>query len=189
VALDDSCICSGIALFFFSSLLACLKMALLPENALSASRLLMLPQLWMLTSAGGMPGPKVQLLESSIAGFYNILPRFVRKVVSALFQVGPHGCLSAGVIIWMVRRMVLRRVPLRLDGKLVLVNGATSRLGYELSRQLLCRGANVIMVGPKGRPMEGYKTQMQADFKTSAAVVFTRECDCRDGNKLLYLLM
>jgi len=155
------------------------------ENVFSASRLLMLPQLWMLTSAGGMPGPKVQLLESSIAGFCNILPRFLRQVVPALFKVGGiHGCLSAGVILWMVRRMVLRRDPLRLDGKLVLVNGATSRLGYELSRQLLCRGANVIMVGPKGRPMEGYKTQMQADFKTSAAVIFTRECDCRDGNKL-----
>ena len=34
----------------------------------------MLPQLWMLTSASGMPGPKVLLSESSLADGAKMVP-------------------------------------------------------------------------------------------------------------------
>ena len=34
----------------------------------------MLPQLWMLTSASGMPGPKVLLSESSLADSAKMVP-------------------------------------------------------------------------------------------------------------------
>jgi len=139
---------------------------------------------WMQTSAGGMPGPKLQLMESSVGGVFTLLPPFMRQMMIALREAGAYSFLSMGAVIVLARRMIMQKDQMRIDGKLVLVNGATSRLGCELCAQLSRRGANIIMVGAKGRPMESYKTQIEDKASASAALIFTRECNCSDGKSV-----
>eukprot|EP00802_Teleaulax_amphioxeia_P023861 Tamp_24494.p1 GENE.Tamp_24494~~Tamp_24494.p1 ORF type:complete len:320 (+),score=28.89 Tamp_24494:32-961(+) len=128
-----------------------------------------------------MPGPKVQLTESSVAGVASVLPAFVRQMAVSLREAGPYSWLSMGAAALLARRIVLRQDPLQLDGKFVVVNNATSRLGCSVCAQLLRRGAHVIMVGPKNRPIEGFLTQIRGEVGCCAALLLGRECDCRDG--------
>jgi NADPH:quinone reductase-like Zn-dependent oxidoreductase len=75
--------------------------------------------------------------DAQMRGFEQMLPR--------LLDAGPHGFLSVGALLLFARALFAHHEPLKLDGKLVLVNGATSRLGSEVCAQLLRRGANVIV--------------------------------------------
>ena len=77
-------------------------------------------------------------------------------LASSRGATSPYACLAAGALLLLVPRVLWGKERLRLDGKLVLVNGVTSRLGGEVCRLLAQRGAHVIMVAPKNRPLESY---------------------------------
>ena len=134
------------------------------------------------TSALGAPGPKLEVMEFSVALASTQLPAFMLRAGRAAMQA-PYGCLSLCALLIVGRRVLTWQAPFRLDGKLVLVSGVTSRLGREVCRRLLACGATLVLVGPKGRSLDGFVSQIKGSTERWAQIM-TRQCNCRNGQEV-----